>query len=244
MKYDIKIYGIEERQDNILKNKEILGLSDNDIMILKKEDRVTPQDRFPYKMCKKSFMGSVPEGITHRVVLQDDVELAPNFLYYVDKLINTQPNAIFMLTALDFKTRNNYGDNLKSPYIRVGQFVSGCALIVPVKYIYAMFNWLETTYPKIWTGHPHEDFAIKIFANMYGIPCLTTIPSLVQHLGDVSTCCDYVQPLRTAYFNDWEKADWDSNVVNRPYINIKEMNEYLKKEKELKALRELKAENI
>ena len=47
MKFDIKIYGIEERQDNILKNKEILGLSDNDIIILKKEDRVTPQDRYP-----------------------------------------------------------------------------------------------------------------------------------------------------------------------------------------------------
>ena len=107
-----------------------------------------------------------------------------------------------------------------------------------------MFMWMERTYSKIDLCCPHEDTAIKIFADRHKIPCLTTVPSLIQHIGDVSTCCDYVQPLRTAYFSDWEKADWDSNVVNRPYINIKEMNEYLQKEKELKALRKFKAENI
>ena len=37
-KCDIKIYGIEERKDNILKNKEILELSDNDIFIKQKGD--------------------------------------------------------------------------------------------------------------------------------------------------------------------------------------------------------------
>ena len=35
-KADIKIYGIEERKDNILKNKEILGLKDTDVFILNK----------------------------------------------------------------------------------------------------------------------------------------------------------------------------------------------------------------
>lgn len=37
MKADIKIYGIEERKDNILKNKEILGLRDTDVYIFKKK---------------------------------------------------------------------------------------------------------------------------------------------------------------------------------------------------------------
>lgn len=237
MKFDVKIYGIEERQDNILKNKEILGLSDNDIIILKKEDRVTPQDRFPYKMCKKSFMSPVPEGVTHRVVLQDDVELVPNFRKYIDTVVNTHPDVIFMLTALDFRNKNEYADNLKSPYVKVGQFVSGCALIIPVKYIQDMFSWIEMTYPTIWTGYPHEDTTIKIFADRHRIPCLTTVPSLVQHIGDVSTCCDYVQPLRTAYFSDWEKANWSSSIVCNSYINVKETKEYLLKEKELKALK-------
>lgn len=239
MKCDIKIYGIEERKDNILKNKEILGLKDTDIFILKKEDRTTPQDRWPYKMCKKMFTSPVPKGVTHRLVLQDDVELSPNFRDYIDKLVNTQPDAIFMLTALDFRTKNSYGDSFKSPYTAIGQFVCGCAVLIPVKYIQDMFSWIEKTYPDIWTGHPHEDTAIRIFADRHRISSLTTVPSLVQHIGDVSTCCNYVQPLRTAYFSDWEKADWDSNIVNRPYINIKEMNEYLQKEKELKALRKL-----
>lgn len=233
MKFDIKIYGIEERQDNILKNKEILNLSDDDIIILKKEDRVTPQDRFPYKMCKKSFMSPIPDDVTHRVVLQDDVELAPNFKEYIDKIITAQPDAIFMLTALDFRAKNNYGDTLQSPYVNVGVFVSGCALVIPVKYINNMFEWIEKTYPNIYLCDPHEDAAIKIFADTYNIPCLTTVPSLVQHIGDVSTCCNYVTPLRTAYFSDWEKANWDNTFVCKPYINMKEVQEYLKKEKEL-----------
>lgn len=40
MKYkcDIKIYGIEERKENILKNKELLGLSDQDIFIKQSGD--------------------------------------------------------------------------------------------------------------------------------------------------------------------------------------------------------------
>ena len=35
-KCDVKIYGINERQDNILKNKEILKLSDDDIQMVER----------------------------------------------------------------------------------------------------------------------------------------------------------------------------------------------------------------
>ena len=43
MKCDIKIYGIEERSENILENKKILGLSDDDIFIAKKGRRTPKQ---------------------------------------------------------------------------------------------------------------------------------------------------------------------------------------------------------
>ena len=75
MKYDIKIYGIEERKENIIHNKEILKLSDEDIFILNKKDRTTPQDKMPYRLCKKVLMSQVQKGVTHRVILQDYNEL-------------------------------------------------------------------------------------------------------------------------------------------------------------------------
>lgn len=230
MKYDIKIYGIEERQENILHNKEILGLKDTDVFILKKEDRVTPQDKWPYKLCKKAFTSYVPEGVTHRLVLQDDVELAPGITKYLDDVINSHPDAIFMLTSLDFREKDEYADNLKTPYIKVGCFVSGCAVLIPIKYIKKMFTWFETKYPQIWIGNPHEDSAFKIYADTFRIECLTTIPSLVQHLGDVSTCCNYEQPLKTAYFDNWEKADWSCLEVSPAKFDVKKINEYLAKE--------------
>lgn len=230
MKCDFKIYGIEERKDNILYNKEMLNIKDEDVLIQTKEKRTTPQDRWPFKMLKKVLLSSFKRGITHRVILQDDVELCPNFVDYVNRVVNAHPNAIYMLTALDFRTKNDYGDSLKTPYVKVGQFVSGCALIIPKDYCKDLITWMEDKYPQIGIGNPHEDTAIKLYARAYGIDCLTTIPSLVQHLGDVSTCCNYKQPLRTAYFENWDKADWECLDVAKAYINQKEFIEYLRKE--------------
>ena len=239
-KADIKIYGIEERKDNILKNKEILGLKDTDVFILKKEDRTTPQDKFPYKMCKKMLLSPVEEGVTHRLVLQDDVELSPNFKEYLNKIINTHPNDIVQLLALDFRTKNEVGDSLNTPYIEVGQFICGCAMLFPVKYLEDMFNWIEGKYPEIYLCNPHEDIAFKFYSIQKRIRYITTVPSIVQHIGDISTCCDYKQPQRTAYFGDWEKANWDSTDTHRPYINYKEFMEWVEKEQELKLKGEIR----
>jgi len=233
MKFDIKIYGIEERSENILHNKEILGLSDNDVFITKREDRKTPLDKWPYKACKNAFTQPIPEGITHRIVLQDDVELAPNFKDYIQKVITARPNDIFMLTALDFREEIDYVKQLKSPYVAVGQFVSGCALLIPVKYINNIFTWFEKTYPQIWIGNPHEDTAFKFYCMQHGINCSTTIPSLVQHLGDTSSICNYETPMRTYYFSDWDKVNWTNNYLNPAYINKEKFKEYLIKERSI-----------
>lgn len=233
MKCDFKIYGIEERKENILQNKEILNLSDEDVLIQTKEMRAEAYDKWPYKMCKKSFLKPFKAGVTHRVVLQDDVELCPNFAELADKIATTHPDAVFFLTNLDFKKKNEYADNLKTPYIHVGAFITGCSILVPKKYIKDIFEWFEKTYPQIWIGNPHEDTAFAIYCKAHGIPCLTLVPSLTQHLGDVSTICNYEQPLRTGYFENWDKANWDSKEIADAYINKEEIDEYMKKEKEM-----------
>jgi len=216
MKYkcDIKIYGIEERKENILKNKELLGLSDKDIFIKQSGD--DPKfGKWPYRLAKYVFRQLVPDGITHRLVLQDDVELAPYFKEYLLKIVNARPNDIIFLSNMDYMKKSDSVKNLKSPYVKIAHHVCGCAVIVPVKYIDELFDWLDRTYPEIETGNPHEDIAFILWANHNGINCISTIPSTIQHIGDNSTLCEYNYIQRCAYFSDWDKVDWNNNYLNK-----------------------------
>ena len=221
MKYkcDIKIYGIEERKDNILKNKEILDLSDDDIFIKQRGD--DPKfGKWPYNLAKFVFKQPVPEGITHRLVLQDDNELCPNFLEYLDRIINARPEDVIMLTNLDYLKGNKYIEKPNSPYMIVSRHVSGNAIIIPVKYIDELFDYLDKTYPDIANGTPHEDVAILFWTQRARVNCISTIPSIVQHIGDKSTLCNYNYIQRCEYFSDWDKINWENNVLNSN-INIK-----------------------
>ncbi len=236
-KCDIKIYGIKEREENILKNKELLGLSEDDIQIVER----CWENRWPYKMAKKAFLQKPKDPtITHRLVLQDDVELAPDFYKYLNKIINARPDDIMMLTALDFIEKNEYAESLKSPYVKVGIFVSGNAVLVPIKYVEDMFNWFEKTYPQIAIGNPHEDIAYSYYARAHNINCITTVPSIVQHLGDQSSLCNYQHVMRTYYFSDWDKANWDDSTLNKEWRDAKYFSKYLQDEKELSTSNEVK----
>lgn len=225
-KCDIKVYGIEDRRENILKTKEILNLSDNDIYIVKK-------GKWPYDLCKQVFKSPHEPDVTHRLVLQDDCELCPDFEKYLQQIVNARPDDIFMLTALDFKTQIDYADNLKSPYVEVGQFVSGNAVIIPIKYIDQMFDWLDSRYPQISIGNPHEDAAFKFFTIENGLRCTTTVPSIVQHIGHRSSLCNYKTRAETYYFKDWDKADYTNPLLNPPYINAAMFEEYRRLEDEI-----------
>lgn len=48
MKFDIKIYGITDRKDQIVKNKEILNLNDSDVNMIEKDGK------FCYNLAKQT----------------------------------------------------------------------------------------------------------------------------------------------------------------------------------------------
>lgn len=222
MKLDIKIYGTTKRKEQILKNKEILNLSDNDVFMIE------PDGKWPWVLTKKAFTQPIPEGVTHRLVLQDDAELCPDFLKYANEIINTRPDDVFFLVALDYQERYDCVENLESPYVKLNMMVQGCAIIMPVKYINRCFNDLVTMYPGISIGEPHEDTAIIMWCNRNKIPVTTTVPSIVQHIGDHSSLFGYVIPTRTAYFSDWDKANWTNpkrNII-RKAVTFKPSKEY------------------
>ena len=225
-KLDIKIYGIEERQDNIFKNKMLLNLSDCDIFISEQSTRTKIEDKWPYSACKKAFTQPIPAGVTHRLVLQDDVELCNDFLYYANKIINAHPDAIFFLTSVDTKEGNFYKKNSISPYRRLAPYITGCSILIPVKYIDDLFESLDKEYPQIKIGRPHEDAAIITYARRHKIPLLTTVPALTQHLGKSSSLCCTVTYAKAYYFSGHETYDWDSKVVGDYDINMEEWEKH------------------
>lgn len=221
-KFDVKIYGTHKRDDQILKNKQILELADNDIFYVQEGD-----GRMPYPLTKRAFLAPWDSETTHRVVLQDDAELAPNFSFYLQKIIEARPDDIIFLVALDYNDHETeYSKNLKSPYIKLKSMVQGCAIVMPTKYIVDCFDWLDKCFPDIAYGDPHEDTAIIFYGRSKGINVINTIPSIVQHIGDTSSLYGVNCPSRTIYFKDWEKGNWENSLLNEAEKSNKQFITY------------------
>ena len=81
---------------------------------------------------------------------------------------------------------------------------------MPNKYIPKMIEYMRRQ-KNLSCG---EDLVIGWFARDNKIPLLTTIPSLVQHIGDVSILDPSKSIRRTQYFEENPAADWSSQKIN------------------------------
>jgi hypothetical protein len=72
--FDIHIYGVHERDDMINSTAEKLGLGCKNIHYDDREER-----GLMMYTAKKAWLAPIPEGITHRIALADDVEVCDNF---------------------------------------------------------------------------------------------------------------------------------------------------------------------
>lgn len=210
MKFDIKIYGITDRKDQILKNKEILNLADSDVNMIEKDGK------FCYDLAKQTWLLPWEEDVTHRLVLQDDAELCPDFKRRLQEVIEARPDDIIFLTALDFDKECEEANNLESCYTPLRYAIQGCAIVIPTKYIKDVFDWSEKIYGlhAMETGEMHEDMAIVRYGIKHRLKVLITVPSLTQHIGDHSQLFGYTNPTRTAYFKDWDKADYTNSKIS------------------------------
>ena len=209
---NIKIYGCHVRDENINKCKEVLFLSDSDIVY---DDR--PNGGNAYYTFRKALLEPVPEGVTHRLVLPDDMQLCSNFKERLDKLVDKFPRKVIELYPFDY----NFMDELKStPYFRVIT-LAACGIVFPVKIINEMIEWIDNCYTK-YTNHTVEnlidDIAVQTWCDDFRVDTITTLPALVQHIGDVSLLGDF--PVRrTKWFIDdlseeeILKVNWDSDEI-------------------------------
>lgn len=179
---DIKIMAHSSRRDNVLKICKQLNMDESIVVY---DDRENGGDAL--YTARKAWLTPIKEGITHRLVLQDDVLLCDNFLDIVSDVINTMKDkviSLFNLVPIEL-TKN------KECCYRKFETLSGTAIIMPVVYIKNCWDWID----KHCGECKHDDLMIAEYCKKHYIDMYTTIPSLVQHLGDT----EYLSLLSVKY---------------------------------------------
>ena len=208
-----RLYGMHVRDEHLLKCKNILGLSDEDIFY---DDR--PNGGNAWYTHRKALVAPLDEKYTHLLTLPDDIELCSNFVERCEDLINRFPKKIIPLFSMDYNSLDL--DYTQSPYYRtITPFA--CGMIFPTKIIKEMVNWIDNAYIYHHNCTPEtviDDTAIQFWCENFSVDMITTVPSLVQHIGDVSLLGDFPVRRTNKFIEDLpketvDKINWDTKEI-------------------------------
>lgn len=167
MKCDIKIMAVPSRLGNVAQLCSQLGLTIEDCAI------DYEYSHLPLKTSREAFSLPYAEGVTHRLVLQDDVKICDNLQAFCDMLVNRYPESIIALCE-----RDNSKKKKEIPHncVHTTKFVTGQGLIIPRKYLNSIFNYLDRNNP----SYPHDDWYYSYWAKIHKIEILSVFPSVVD----------------------------------------------------------------
>lgn len=203
MSIDVHIYGVHVRDSMIHNTKCKLGLSDDCIHY---DDR--PNGGFMIYTAKKAWLAPIDDGVTHRVALADDVEVCDGFMDICKQIAETHPKHIISFFPYEFMNRNPQIEMLDTPYFKA-HILSGCGIMMPVEYIKPCFDFIREKFH----DECPDDFAIQTWAQSVGVQILTTIPALLQHIGDESIANKGCFVRRTVYYDECPEANWNSKKI-------------------------------
>ena len=176
---DIRIMAHPSRRENVRKILSKLSLQENVVIW---DDRENGGDAM--YTAKKAWTSPVPNGCTHRLVLQDDIEICDNFIDIVEQISIKNTSQIVSLFHCE-----KYEDDIR--YISTRR-LWGCAIMMPVSFIPLCWEYIEHIPEKPWCGDNaetimrHDNDCIALWSIDNSIPVINTFPSLVQHIGDDS----------------------------------------------------------
>lgn len=175
---DIRIMAHPSRHDNVMKILSKLSLSENIVIW---DDREHGGDAM--YTARKAWNLPIPDGCTHRLVLQDDIEICDSFLdivYIVAQKHTSQVVSFFHCEGYDGENR----------YVNTGR-LWGCAVMIPTCLLKNCWEYIDHI-PKLpWCTKPelvmpHDTDCIMLWAIENSVSIINTVPSLVQHIGDES----------------------------------------------------------
>lgn len=203
MKIDTHIFGVHERDSMLLATVDKLKIPDDCIHY---DDR--PNGGSVIYTAKKAWLAPASEDITHRIVLSDDVDACDGFLDICNQIVKAHPKSIISFFPYEFMKENPEIENVDTPYFKC-HIITGVALMMPVEYIEPCFSYIKTRYNDVCA----DDEGIQAWAEENGIEMLTTIPALIQHIGDDSIANKGCFVRRTVYFERNPVGDFTSKKV-------------------------------
>ena len=186
---------------------EILSLPEGQITW---DDR--PEGGDAMYTARKTWLHPMPEGATHRLVLQDDVIPCDGLLAICEQIIETQPKAVFALTTFTYSIYAQMDP--ETPYFPVTTPFPACAILFPKEYIEPWLAWCEEGhYPDF---RLHDSHMIRLWCMDTGIPVLSTVPQLVDHRDD-ETLLPYTYQVerRSQMFSRTPEGNWGNRRIKR-----------------------------
>lgn len=201
---DVRIFTVPEREEMARKNQEILGLDDDHIILDKNHDGALAT-------AKKAW--SMKTDAPFVMVMNDDVELCKDFMKYCEKIITLHPDDVVSLFSYKLRKRKQVRQRARrTPYVRTDE-VMGQAVIMKSEYVSQCLAY--------WSDDLSDDANIGRWANDHQIPILTTLPCIVQHIGDDSVIDPERKIGRSDFYNpDPKDENWDDAYVTA-FSNVK-----------------------
>lgn len=203
MQTDIHIYGVRTREAMINATAAKLNLTPK---VIHYDDR---QNGGPILYtARKAWLADIPNGVTHRIVFQDDVEVCDGFREIVAQIAEAHPRDVIGFFPFNFQERISQIEGQDTPYFLANP-LSACGIMMPVEYIQPCFNYISTHLDE----SSGDDYAIQEWARYAGVKVLTTIPALIQHIGDESIANKGSGIRRTVYYQKNPQANWSSKKI-------------------------------
>lgn len=205
---DIRIMASPKRADYVKELVNKLGLSE-DIVVW--DDRPNGGDAM--YTARKAWLYPLPEGCTHRLVLQDDIDVCEDFIKHATAIADRHPTHVVSLIC--FNEPTNYPNKKNTPYYKIKDNMSGCAIMLPVDIIKPCMEWCEESNDEILK--PHDDLMISKYCRDNNILMVTIIPSIVQHLGGYESLLniEYGWNRKSKHYNPNPEVDWSVHSVQK-----------------------------
>lgn len=198
---DIRIMAHPSRAENVAKIREALNLPEDAISWA-----VMDGSSSPMATARMAWNAPIPDGCTHRIVIQDDAEICNGFLCIAEKAAAKHPDEIVTFFHMgELPDGERYQEYMLSV---------GVALMLPVKLIAKFFHYIDNDIHRYCAKELLPDLlkadtsCMRSWARNRHIRCVTTVPTLVQHIGDESLVGINRRRVATDYTKKPPKSGW------------------------------------
>lgn len=170
---DIKIMAHPKRKENVQKMLKSLDMNES---IVCWDDRPNGGDAM--YTARKAWLSPLSNECTHRLVLQDDVELCDDFIKHATAIADRHKT--HAVSFIHFMNPKNYPNHRNTPYYKLTN-MPGCAIMLPRDIIKPCMDWCEKSDDEILK--PHDDLMISKWCRENNVLMVGTMPCIVQHIG-------------------------------------------------------------